>query len=113
MNLRCLRFEHPTHGDILYEVHSKDARVLHEYLPKRDYTLVVADIPYGFDLPGCLHDDSVAWGQPEIASMVRAFKVVTIAKLWRVIIIHSIEQYAAVKAVLEAECNGGIQSGAW
>ena len=113
VNLRCLRFEHPSYGDILYEIHAKDAKVLHEYMPKRDYSLMLADIPYGFDVPGCLHDDSVAWGQAEIASMMRAFKVVTTARLWRVIIIHSIDQYATVKAVLDAECNGGLQSCAW
>src|SRR5450759_2694410 len=88
VNLGCLHFEHPTHGDILYEIHAKDAKVPHEYMPKQDYNLVLADIPYGFDVPGCLHDDSVAWGQGKIANMLRAFKVVTTARLWRVIIIH-------------------------
>ena len=113
MNLRCLRYEHPRFGDILYEIHGKDAKMLHEYCPKRDYTLVLADIPYGFNITGCLHDDSVAWGETELSLMVRAFKVVTTARLWRIIIVHSIDQYAAVKTVLEAECNGGTQNCIW
>lgn len=113
VNIRCLRFEHQTHGDILYEIHCKDAKTLHEYIPKRDYTLMLADIPYGFNVSGCLHDDSVAWGQEEVSTMLRSFKVVTTARLWRVIIMHSIDQYAAVKTVLEAECNGGTQNCVW
>lgn len=113
VNLRCLRFEHQVYGDVLYEIHSHDARLLHDYIPKRDYTLVLADIPYGFSIPGCLHDDAVAWGQPEIAAMVRAFKVVTTAKLWRIIIVHSLDQYGPVKSVLEHECNGGTQHCMW
>ena len=111
--MRCLRYEHVKFGDVLYEIHYKDARLLHDYILKRDYALVLADIPYRFCIPGCMHDDTVAWGQPEIAAMVRAFKVVTTARLWRIIIIHSLDQFAVVKAVLEQECNGGIQSCMW
>ena len=113
VNLRCLRFEHPKFGDILYEIHCKDARLLHDYIPKRDYSLVLADIPYGFNIPGCLHDDTVAWGHAEVASMVRAFKVVTTARLWRIILVHSLDQFGPVKSVLEQECNGGMQACVW
>ena len=113
VNLRCSRFEHPKFGDVLYDIYCQDARLLHDYIPKREYTLVLADIPYGFCIPGCMHDDTVAWGQSDIAAMVRAFKVVTTARPWRIILVHSIDQFAVVKSVLEQECNGGIQSCMW
>lgn len=82
-------------------------------VPSRAYTLALVDIPYGFALAGCLHEDIVGWGIQEITKMVQSFKVATNAKLWRIIIHHSIDQYDVVKTVLKAECNGGFQNCVW
>ncbi len=106
-------FEHPVLGDIPYDIQQGDALRLHELVRPRPYTLVLADIPYGFAKSGCLHEDNVAWGAEEVTKLVQSFKVVTTAKLWRIIILHSIDQYDVVKRVLNAECNGGIQSCVW
>jgi hypothetical protein len=106
-------FEHPEFGDVHYDILTHDVQILHEKLPARAYTLALADIPYGFAVSGCLHDDNVAWGVEEISKMVQSFKVASIAKLWRIIIHHSIDQYEAVKTVLKAECNGGFQNCMW
>ncbi|CAM6129466.1 unnamed protein product [Calypogeia fissa] len=106
-------FEHPVLGDIPFDIQQGDALKLHELVRPRPYTLVLADIPYEFSRSGCLHEDNVAWGVEEVTKLVQSFKVVTIAKLWRVIILHNIDQYDAVKIVLNAKCNGGLQSCVW
>ncbi|CAM6095870.1 unnamed protein product [Calypogeia fissa] len=106
-------FEHLMLGDIAYDIQQGDALKLHEIVHPRPYTLAIVDIPYGFSRSGCLHEDNVAWGVEEVTKLVQSFKVVTTAKLWRIIILHSIDQYVAVKTVLMAECNGGIQSCVW
>lgn len=106
-------FEHPEFGDVHYDIFTHDAQRLHEVVPCRAYTLALADIPYGFALPGCLHEDNIGWGLDEITKMVQSFKVATNAKLWRIIIHHSLDQYEAIKAVLKAECNGGSQNCVW
>ena len=112
-SLRCLTFEHPDHGDVFYEIFQEDATLLHNFVTKRSYTLLVVDVPYGFALPSCMHDDNSAWGIDELTSMVQAFKIVSTAKLWRIAIMHSCEQLAIVEIVLKSECNGGIQNCCW
>ena len=111
--LKCLTFEHPDHGDILYEIYQEDATLLHNFVTKRPYTLLLVDIPYGFALPSCLHDDNVAWGPAELTSMIQGFKIVSTAKLWRIVILHNCEQLSIVEKVLKNECNGGIQNCCW
>jgi hypothetical protein len=43
--------------------------------------------------------------------MVRAAKFVTTAKEFRFIILHSVEQYAFMRRVLDKECNAGFNNG--
>jgi hypothetical protein len=86
-----VHFEHPRFGNIKYHIFNKDVRNLLEYMPRRDYTLILADIPYGLQTKGCEHDD-LAWGEQELSNMVRAAKFVTAAKEFRFIIIHNVEQ---------------------
>jgi hypothetical protein len=43
-----VHFEHPRFGNIKYHIFNKDVKHLPEYMPKRDYTLILANIPYGF-----------------------------------------------------------------
>jgi hypothetical protein len=80
------------------------------YMPKRDYTLILADIPYGLQMKRCLHNDA-AWGENELGEMVRAVKFVTTSPIWRIIVIHSIDQYDVVRKVLHKECNAGVNNG--
>jgi hypothetical protein len=54
-------------------------RNLPKYMPKRDYTLILADIPYGFQTKVCEHDD-LAWKEQELGDMMQAAKFVTTAK---------------------------------
>lgn len=111
--LKCIAFEHPDHGDMFYEIHNKDALKIHDFVSKRAYTLAVADVPYGLALPSCLHEDTFPWMEEELKSLVQSFKIVTTAKLWRIVIMHGIDQVQAVNKVLKELCNGGIQNCSW
>jgi hypothetical protein len=111
--LKCLTFEHPDHGDMFYEIFEKDALKLHEFVTKRPYSLLLADIPYGFNHATCLHEDSVAWDASQIESMLQSFKIVTTSRIWRVIILHSFQQAGEVYKALMKECKGGVQTCSW
>jgi hypothetical protein len=112
-NRNCLKFEHPLFRDVLYKTYTADCKLLHEFLPRREYTLAIADIPYGFNVPGCQHDDSVAWGEAEIRQVVKSFKISTTAPSWRIVILHSNDQLPFVKSVLNQECSGGYHPCVW
>jgi hypothetical protein len=111
--LKCLVFEHPFHGDVFYELHQKDARSLHEFVCKRQYSLAIVDIPYGFNLFDCLHEDSVGWGVVDLTAMIQSLKVVTTSRIWRVVVMHSCQQLSMVESVLKDECNAGFQTCCW
>jgi hypothetical protein len=71
-----VHFEHPRFGNIKYQIFQKDAGYLATYMPKKDYTLILADIPYDLQMKGCLHNDA-AWGEDKLGEMVRAANFVT------------------------------------
>jgi hypothetical protein len=104
-----VHFEHPRFGNIKYQIFQKDARYLATYMPKRDDTLILANIPYGLQIKGCLHNDA-AWGEEELGEMVRATKFVITSPIWRIIVIHSVHQYAVVRKVLDKECNTRVNN---
>ena len=106
-------FEHPEYGDVSYDIHNKDVLKLHEFVPKRDYTLAMVDVPYGFNLPSCMHEDTTAWMEAEIRMLIQSLKIVSTARIWRIIIMHSVEQVTTVTNVLKEQCNAGYQSCVW
>ncbi|CAM6090811.1 unnamed protein product [Calypogeia fissa] len=109
-NLR--RFQYPELGPILYEYFQKDATKLHEYVVKRPYSLAVADIPSAI---GALAGDVLtkSWGVDHITSMVQSFKVTCSSRIWRFVIIHTLDQRDAVLKVFSSECNGGVEECIW
>jgi hypothetical protein len=56
-NRACTHFEHPKFRNILYQIFCKDVQKLVEYMPKRPYGLILADISYGFNQTTCMHND--------------------------------------------------------
>jgi hypothetical protein len=105
-------FEHPRFENIKYHIFNKDVRNLPEYMRTRDYTMILADIPYRLQTKGYEHDD-VVWGEQELGDMMQAAKFVTTAKEFRFIIIHSVEQYYIVKKVLDKKTNARYSNGCW
>jgi hypothetical protein len=106
-NRNCLKFEHPLFDDIMYKTYTKDCKLLHEFLPQREYTLEIADIPYGFNVTGCRHYHTVAWGEAEIRQLLKSFKVSTVAQFWRFVILHTDDQMPVMKSMMNEECNDG------
>ena len=57
---------------LYYSVYSCDVGTMLDILPKRHYTLLVADIFYGFRISGSTYDD-VSYKYPQIEKMVKDF----------------------------------------
>ena len=73
-------------------------------LPKRHYTLLIADIPYGFRITGSMYDD-MPYKYPQIEKMVKDFAELTLAPLWRIVIFHSMGQSLSVATTLKSRCH--------
>jgi hypothetical protein len=88
----------------MYQIFNKYVRHLTKYMLKRDYTSILADIPYGFQKKGCLHNN-IVWEEQELGKMVWTAKFVTTTKEFWFIILHNVEQYAIVRSVVDKKCN--------
>ena len=87
-----------------YSVFHGDVANMLDILPKRHYTLLVADIPYGFRITGSMFDD-VSFKYPQIEKMVKDFAELTLAPLWRIVIFHSMGQSLSVTTALKSRCH--------
>ena len=70
-------------------------------LPKRHYTLLTANIPYGFRIMGSMYND-VPYKYPHVEKMVKAFVELSLAPLWRIVIFHSMGQSLSVTTTLKS-----------
>ena len=73
---------------LYYSVYNSDVGNMLDILPKWHYTLLVADIPYGFRVSGSTYDD-VPYKYPQIEKLVKDFTKLTLAPLWHIVIFHS------------------------
>ena len=87
-----------------YSVFQGDVVNMLDILPKRHYTLLIADIPYGFRITGSMFDD-VPFKYPQIEKMVKDFVELTLAPLWRIVIFHSMGQSLSVTTALKSRCH--------
>ena len=87
-----------------YSVFNGDVSQMLELLPRRHYTLLIADIPYGFRIAGSTYDD-VPFKYPQIEKMVKDFAELTLAPLWRIVIFHSMGQSLSVTTALKSRCH--------
>ena len=77
--------------DLFYNVFCGDVAELSSKLPKKEYSLLVADIPYGFRMAGSSYDDE-PFRFKQLEKMVKDFAELTTASLWRIVIFHSMDQ---------------------
>ena len=70
-----------------YSVFNGEVESMFGLLQKRQYTLIVANIPYEFQILGSTHDD-VPLKYAQIEKMVKDFAKLTLAMLWRIVIFH-------------------------
>ena len=97
--------------DLFYNVFCGDVAELSSKLPKKEYTLLVADIPYGFRMAGSSYDDE-PFRFKQLEKMVKDFAELTTASLWRIVIFHSMDQGYSVAQALRSRCHG-IENLAW
>ena len=87
-----------------YSVFNGEVANMLSILPKRHYTLLIADIPYGFHITGSIYDDK-PFKCPQIKKMVKDFAELTLAPLWRMVIFHSMGQSLSVTTALKVHCH--------
>ena len=73
-------------------------------LPKRHYTLLITDIPYGFWITRSMYDD-LPYKYPQIEKMVKDFVELTLAPLYWIVIFHSMGQSLSVTTTLKSRCH--------
>ena len=91
-------------NSIICSVFNGEVGIMLTTLPKRLYTLLISDIPYGFQITGSMYDD-VSYKYPLIMKMVTNFTKLILTPLWRIVIFHSMGQSLLVTNALKARCH--------
>ena len=97
--------------DLYYNVICGDVIEMIQKVPKKEYTLLIADIPYGFRMAGSTYDDE-PFRFKQLEKMVKDFAELTTASLWRIVVFHSMDQGYSVAQALRSRCHG-IENLAW
>ena len=95
-------FTHPSNSlhSLSYSVFCGDVADMGTLLPKKDHSLLIADITYGFWLAGLVNDEE-PFKYIQLEKMIKAFAQLTTAPLWHIIIFHSWDQsYSVPKALI-------------
>ena len=97
--------------ELYYNVYCGDVAEMITLVPKKEYTLLVADIPYGFRMAGSSYDDE-PFRFKQLEKMVKDFADLTTAGLWRIVVFHSMDQGYCVAQALRSRCHG-VENLAW
>ena len=97
--------------DLFYNVYNSDVADMLQVLPKKDYTLLIADIPYGFRMAGSSYDDTPFLFK-QLNKIIKDFAQLTTTPLWRIVIFHSMDQGYSVSQALRSTCHG-VENLAW
>ena len=73
---------------IQYQVIQGDCEDIAKLIHKRDYALVIADIPHGLNIPN-IDYDSDPYTYQALSKVVAGFVEVTLSPLWRFVTFHS------------------------
>ena len=90
--------------DLFYNVYNSDVVDMLQVLPKKDYTLLIANIPYGFRMAGSSYDDT-PFIFKQLDKMIKDFPQLTTTPLWRIVIFHSMDQGYSMSQVLRSTCH--------
>ena len=82
-----------------------------QMVQKKECTLLVADIPYGFRMAGSTDDDE-PFRFKQLENMVKDFVDLTTAGLWRIVVFNSMDQGYSVAQALRSRCHG-VENLAW
>ena len=107
------KFSHKKHitKDLYYNVFCGDVANMSSKLPKKDYSLLIADIPYGFRMAGSSYNDE-PFRFKQLEKMVNDFAELTIVSLCRIVVFHSMDQGYSMAQTLRSCCHG-IENLAW
>ena len=93
---------------IQYQVIQGDCEDITKLIPKRDYALVIADIPHGFNIPNICYDND-PYTYQAFNKVVAGFKEVTSSPLWRFVTFHSDTQLAMLLSSFKGKTNSRMQ----
>mgnify|MGYP007130468248 CR=1 FL=1 len=89
--------------DLYYNIYCGDMAEMIQKLPKKEYTLLIDDIPYRFRIVGSTCDDE-QFKFKQLEKMVKDF---TLKKtLWRIVVFHSMDQRHSIAQALRSHCHG-------
>ena len=99
-------FSHPVNSlhSLSYGVFCGDVSDMLRLLPRKEYSLLIADIPYGFRMAGSINDEE-PFKYNQLEKMVKEFAQLTTAPLWRIVIFHSRDQSYSVSKALMTICH--------
>ena len=99
-------FTHPTNSlhSLSYSVLCGDVADMLKLLRKKEYSMLIADIPYGFQLAGLVNDEE-PFKYIQLEKMIKDFARLIMAPLWRVIIFHSRNQSYSMSKALMTTCQ--------
>ena len=89
---------------IEYQVIQGDCEDISKPIPKRDYSLVIVDIPHGFNIPN-IDYDSDPYTYQALSKVVAIFVVVTSSPLWRFVTFHSNTQLEMLLSSFKGKTN--------
>ena len=89
---------------IQYQVIQDDCEDIAKLIPKRDYALVIAYIPHGFNIPN-IDCDSDPYTYQALGEVIAGFLEVTSSLLWRFVTFHSDTQLAMLLSSFKGKKN--------
>ena len=93
---------------IQYQVIQGDYEDIAKFIHKRDYALVIADIPHGFNVPN-INYDSDPYTYQALSKVVAGFVEVASSPLWRFVTFHSDTQLAMILSSFKGKKNSRMQ----
>ena len=92
--------------ELYYNVYCSDVAEMIQMLVK-EYTFLVADIPYGFRMARSSYDEE-PFRFKQLEKMVKGFVDLITTGLWRIVVFHSMDQGYSVAQALRSRCHGVV-----
>ena len=73
-------------------------------LPRKDYSLLILDIPYGFRLAGSITDEE-PFKYNQIEKIANNFASLTMTPLWRIVVFYSRDLTYSVSKAVKTTCH--------
>ena len=94
--------------NVQYQIIQGDCEDIASLIPKREYGLVIADIPHGFNFPDIEYDRE-PYTYQAFSKVVTGFQEVTTSPLWRFVTFHSDTQFPMLLTSFKGKANSRMQ----